>query len=602
MPENPLSKFSTYEIKHIMAAFKYTEDAEDTKLIGSSGKVGENIEGTTGIIIVNEFMDDRFIIPSVMWKWSKYSHISKMITSLFGYIIIHDRTGGQFLDWYKTNVIDKLEISTQYMTFVLQTYFIGRDKTTDKTDTVIATPLLFHVHNFSDTMNIKQNGTNIKLILSAAYNTTAQFPTICKPYQITVTHRDGQLSNIAPEILSPGCSLEFREIEDSKFEDRTKRLNKSKPMRTLKEAFDAFEFDLNQQSESHKRQVQDWLNEIRNDYSFKIDPPPKQKRGEELPIKFHLKLDPIYNSYKLDNRNLPFEQTEENRDLPGITSIPFKSGDTIIDMIKTIMSYSINVGKDADTRSLSKSFKINLAYRYEKDNKIHVYIKIKQILLPFNNIEFGDTGAGEGPTPLEFTFKSGKLEDIDIIYFKTDIQSDNGIIPLEVGEKFPIFGNREPIMGERIPSTAPDSKFTKSEYSGLRVPIFPHLINGVEDMNALANIFISYAISNEQASNHEIQILGNPDLMSDLQRLPKDAINLNPIGHAKNYKMPESYPMYLKIKIYIEKDAVIGLIRSENLPAVYYYDKYYEISSILNDMTSGTFTQLIELKKTDGII
>lgn len=606
LPKNPLKDFSTYTIRHVLAVFKYNEDAEQVNLSKSSGKTGDSI--LSGIILVNEFNDDRFFIPSIKWKWSKYGPSGKSTTSLDGALDIQDRAGGNFIDWFRLNVCKHLTISTQHMTFVLKTYFTGIDAAGgNKLKVYTGNQLIFHVHQLSDEMNVDGDGTLVRLLFTGAYNTTGQLPTVCKPYQITLTHKDGNLNNVDPEVFSSTAgTIQSRSAEDSfKFPGRINRLNKGKPIKTLKEAFDALEFDLNQQPYTHKTQVQKWLGKIISNYTPKLDPP-KQQRGAELPIKFHIDLDPEYHNYSIDNRNLPFEQTEENSMVSGVVAIPFRPGATITEMIETIMKYSIQVGKDAGDKLTPTAFKTNICYaRKKSDNKVHIYITIKKIYIPFNTAAYGDTGPGEGaidPAPLEFTFKSGIREDVDITYFKTSICADNGVIPLEYGNRSAIFGNREPVTGERITNTAPTVNYFKSAYSGLRLPIITSLNSGLEDANAAANIDVSYLVTNEQPSNHEVEIVGNPQLMFDLHRLPSQTFKLNNPGNAQYYKMPESIPMYIKIKIYIEPDAKIGLKPAMNVPITYYYTNYYEVSSIVNDMTNGVFIQHLILKKTDDIV
>lgn len=603
IPQNPLSKFTTYQMHHILAAFKYTEDAEATKLTKNSGEIGDSVGGS-GIILVNEFLNDRFTIPSIIWSWRKYGNIGQTTTSMEGILKVADRTGGQFVDWFITNVLDVHGISTQYMTFALTTYFMGTDKSNnDEYITVPCPPLLFNVHAFQDEMNIRPSGTTITLPFTVLYNTTGQLPNISKPFQITLTHKDGQLNNTAPEIFNGGSGIKFRGEEDIKFEGRTQRLNKSKPMLNLKDVFEALEVELNQQTQTNKRQVQTWLSNIRNDYIMKINPPPKQERGDELPVKFKVILDPLYNEYLVDNRNLPFEQIDEDSKLPGISSITFKMGQNIIDIVEQIMKLSIQVGEDAIPGVNSKTFKTNISYSYQKDNKLHINIKIKCITQPFTSNIFGNTGPGEGAIqPLYYTFKSGELDDTDIIFFKSDLDTDTGAIPIEGGDKFAVYGDRELITVERIPTTATGTDFFKSKFSGLRAPISPMSINGLEDAKSAANINIAHLLRNNQQSEHVMQIFGNSALMSDFYRTPSQASDLENSGTAQYYKIPESYPAYLKVRIYLKPDAVIGLTRYTDLPVVYYYDNYYEISELVNDMTSGSFFQTIRLKKTDNII
>jgi hypothetical protein len=605
---NPLSKFSTYQMKHVMGAFKNGVTAESYQLTDELN-IGETM--TDGVIVINEFKNDVFTIPSIVWEWRKYGIMGTTTTAMVGMMDISDRTGGQFNDWFRTNVLQQLGVSAFHLTFALKTYFIGVDRRNpdQKADVVQGNPLIFQLYDLNDMMNNDATGTHIRLNFTAAYNTTGQVSTICKPYQITLTHKDGNLNNVNPEISNGGCSIEFRGQEDIKYELRAERLNKSKPMVSLKELFDSLDFELNQQALLHKSQVQTWLEYIRNSYVKKIKPP-EQERGEKLPIIFEVKLDPKYYEYKVDNRNLPFEQTEEiPRITKGVTSIAFRAGSSIIEMVDKLMRYSIQVGEDVISET-PKTYKTNISYVKEVNN-IKIVIKIKQIETPLNSVDT-DTGPGESALqePLEFNFKSGTLEDVDITYMKTSIMSDEGFKPIEKpvteGEKIPLvtFGNREAITAERIPKTAEGSgdQYFKSGFSGLRLPIIPYLNNGLENAEAAALIDIMNMNYSNQPSDHEIQIVGNPDLMFDFHRLPQEAAELDNPGSAVLYKLPESLPLYLKINIFLFKDALLGLDDAAGVPLQHFYQNHYEISGIINDMTDGQFFQHIYLKKTDDMI
>lgn len=611
-PKNPLSVSSSYQVRHILGAFKTGTAAESYELSSDSGKVGDDIPD--GVIIVNEFSSDRFLIPTVVWQWSKFGIYGSTTTSMTGIIDIADHSGGQFADWFRTNVLKKFDMSAAHLTFALKTYFIGMDRTNDNAPLVLTgNPLIFNIHNLDDLMNIQDVGTTIRAAFTAAYNTTGQSPTVCKPYHITLTHKDGGLNNVEPEPPNGSGSIQPRVAEDASYASkRLDRLNKSKPMRTLKDAFEALEFDLNQQPEAHKIQVQTWLSQIRDDFVQKIKLP-EQKRGEKLPIKFELKLDPVYETYEIDNRNLPFEQTEEHPDeTKGVTSIPFRLGATIPEMIETIMKYSVKVGEDAAiAQPNSKAYKSNISYTKDGDMVV-ISIKIKQITTAYNTQDFGDSGPGDSPVmgPLEFTFKSGEPDDLDITYLKTSIISDGCFKMLEepVTEtpKKPlvIYGNRECITAERIPSTASGSgaQYFKSEFSGLRTPIVPALNNGVENAMAAAQVDAAVMVSQGQTSPHEIEIVGNPDLMFDFHRLPSEAKELDNMGSAILYKIPESDPIYIKIKIYLKKDAVIGLERFDDIPDAYFYQNHYEVTGVSNNIIEGAFFQNLTLSKKDDLI
>lgn len=609
-PVNPLSKFSTYQLRHILGVYTNGLTAESHELKSDSGEIGDSIPD--GVIVVNEFVNDRFVIPTVVWEWSKFGIYGPSTTSMSGMLEIADHTGGQFVDWFRTNAVKKFGMSAQQLTFALKTYFIGVDRLSNTPDVITGNPLIFHVHNFSDIMNSTEVGTRIKMIFTAAYNTSALTPTLSKPYHITLTHKDGGLNNSSPEPANGKGSMVSRKDEDAAYGPKRKeRLDKSKPMRTLKDAFDALEYDLTQQNQSHKIQVQTWLGEIRNKFVQKIKIP-SQERGDKLPIKFKVKLDPVYNSYEIDNRNLPFEQTEEDPEKnKGVTSIPFRLGASIPEMVETIMKYSIKVGEDTTDQSAPKTFKTNVSYIKTKTN-IEVHIKIKQISIPHNTQTAGDTGPGKSPinNPLEFTFKSGQADDVDIISLRTSIQTENGVKVLEKpvtdGTKKPlvVFGNRESITVERITQTAPGTNYFKSEYSGLRLPVIPALNNGLENAAAAALFDASLLVTQDQTSDHEIHIIGNPNLMFDFHRLPTQSSELESPGNALYYKIPESYPIYVKLKLYLKPDSVIGLNRAEELdiPVEHFYKNHYEVSGVITNLTDGKFYQNLILKKTDDII
>lgn len=597
-PINPLSEFNAYNVRHILAAFATTTSAESTVLKKESGSAGEAVGD--GFIIVNELEDFKFRIKSLVWEWRKHGYTGLSTTSMDGYIDITDHTGGYFLDWFEKNVRLKLQISTEQMTFALKTFFIGINRNGEPVPKVIqAEPLICRVHNISDTMNNKKVGTTIRLYFSAAYNTSAQSPTICKPYQMTLTHKDGQLNNVAPQVYGGSGGLKFRGIEDATlFPERKIRLEKSKPMKTLKDVFDALESSLNQQAFVHQRQVQDWLALIRPDYIKKIEVP-EQERGD-LPIKFKVRLDPIYSNYEIDNRNLPFEQEDEKVENPGVTAIPFRAGASIVEMVDTIMRYSSQVGIDVDDDFI---YKTNISCSRTSET-LNINIKVKRITLPYNTTG-RNTGPGDGIVmgPLSFTFKAGDRSDTDIMYFTTNINSATGIVTLEDGEKkLPVYGNREPITAERIPENASGTQYFKSEYSGLRMPIIPYLNTSVEDPVASAKIDSALLISSDQASNHQLEIRGNPYLMSDLQRKPSDAAELDSPGSAKLYKIPESYPMYLKVDIFMKTDSALGLEAIKGINQKYFYTNWYEITGVTNNLTNGKFIQTINLDKTDNII
>lgn len=607
-PLNPLAKFTNYNVKYVLAAYRYTEDAERTVLSNTSGKTGETVKNIPkSMIIINEFNSDYFLIRNMSWGWKKRSVSGGTATQMDGSIEIADRVSGQFVDWFNRVLIPTIGISAQHITFALQTYFIGTDGASNEiyspTERIITGQrLLFNIHELDEIFNTKY-GTVYDLRFTAAYNTTGQIVQL-KPYQMTLTHKDGNLNNSDPEVFGASSGLQPRSSEDSKNGSRDERLAISQPMTNLKDIFDAFEVELNQQTVVNKRQVQKWLEQIRNGYVTKIFDP-VQERGDKLPINFKVELDSAYYNYPVDSRNLPFEQTDEDMSVPGIVSYTTRFGADFIEIVNSLMRLSSRSAADS-ARTPAIGHKTNVSYKYEKNETLTITIKIKRITTPLNSSFDVDTGPGESAVkegPLEFIFKSNVNNDPDVIYVKTNINSDSGVVPVEIGIPSPVFGNREPTMGERAPFTASGTQYFKSGFSGLRVPLSQSINAGLEQNVVGAELTIGSAISQDQKTDHEMEIMGNPYLMFDLQRYPSQAESLSDPGNPNYYQIPESYPLYIKLIINMRSEAVLGLTVDETVPPSYYYEGYYEVIGVINNLSSrGGFTQFLSLSRTDNIV
>src|SRR6185312_4138453 len=147
-PENPLDIFDTYSTKHMLVAFKYTKDAEQTNItpiMGDPGTIITGKNGGPGIVVANDFTFSDFSINAAKWTHNYYGPLSPTASSCVGYIEITDRTGLYFTDFMKTLVIGKLGVSEGHIVFALRTFFIGENTDAVNNDVIAGNPLLFNM-------------------------------------------------------------------------------------------------------------------------------------------------------------------------------------------------------------------------------------------------------------------------------------------------------------------------------------------------------------------------------------------------------------------------------------------------------------------------
>lgn len=600
-PENPLNNFNSTSIKHILVAFKYTEDAEAAQLNPSMGNPGTTFIGKgckgPGVVIVNEFTDSDFNIYSASWKFNSFGPITQTAPSCLGMIEITDRTGLHFVDFMKTKVIPTLDVSEGHMVFSLRTFFIGESINVGSNDVIVGNPFIFNVVTFLNDLS-PDSGRFYTMGIVGSSTTLGQLNQYSKLYQMTITHSDGNLHKEIPIPDVATCGMKSRKEEDAlQRKARKNRIDKSKPMRSLKEVFAAFEAELNQQKFPNSAQLQSWLQKINANYSVKIIPPTQKKKGE-IPVDYFIHLDSAYHEYEIDNRNLPFEQPEQDQNKKGIRSIPVQVGMDIPTMIEKLMKLSQQVGLDAEFAT-PYVFKTVISAIKSTNGRYQIHVVIKKIRVPKNS-SVVNSGPGESAVtvPLEFVFQDPEYKDKDIVSITAKVISEIGLRVLEEqtndASGLMVYGDREQITAERLPNV----DYFKAQYSGLRSMVNPKENYGLESGVNAAKIDNVINADLIQGTSYTISIQGNPHLLSDLNRPPSQVAN-GIVGNPQLYKLPELDPMYVKLSIFLKPHAALGVQENENVSNKFYYNSYYHVASVTNKFEQGSFMQDLVLLRTD---
>ena len=198
-PKNPLLDFHSYSYKHILVAFQYSLDA-DTYTIGKNvGPEGEVISGGCGpgVVVVNEFEGKRFYIRDAEWEHSFYSPCSPMISSNVGLIEIEEKIGMSFMDFMINDVVPKLgDVSISHIAFALRTFFICSNHNGENKEIIVGNPYIFNASHIVVGTNDNSPRPNSHTMMTMGISTTtAQMPSYSNLYQMTLTHKDGNLHN-----------------------------------------------------------------------------------------------------------------------------------------------------------------------------------------------------------------------------------------------------------------------------------------------------------------------------------------------------------------------------------------------------------------------
>lgn len=594
-PANSLDQFETYLTHCVIAAFPNTPDAESADiLLDKDLNMGDELPNSNGIVVVNDHRPSPTQVQhfNLEFCWRSIEPISSIMA---GEITLADRNATGFIKFLKEKVVDHFGISLENITFAMRIFWVTAEAAQGGQRVFDSDKFYFSV---SDVRHNTKSKSNLYMLpVVALYNTKMQLPNLCNMYNMTVTHKDGSLHKEIPTPVPSGGSIVPRAVEDIKYLPRRARLQKSKPMETLKEVFEALEADLNASTEIHQLQLQKWQEVVRDDYNFKLGQPVRQKK--ELPIKYTITLEDDYPSYKIDNRNLPFEQPNQKQATPGIRAIPTYPGETFYSLIDRIFSMTRRAGIDA-----SNFLRPKVVATWQKiGDELHVDIVIRKHEIP--NVNSG----GGSPNPIEFFYRpnagppSEQNVDAYSILGKTgrnDLLHITEANPATEDGRVSYGGDRENITAERMQAT----KFFKAGYSGHRAFIANNKVMGVEFPETLGTYLQSgFTMQYLQDSDMVISIRGNPELMSDMFRPPSEVANGDP-GNWTYYPRPEIEPMYVKFRIYYTpKQDLDSNFESELVDGQFYHeDRFMHLYKIENQMINGIFFQKLHMLRTDDLI
>lgn len=626
VPQNPLDSTGNSSYKHVMIAFKYAEDAfelerdRNNKMDPTAFNPGDTLDSFgINVVVVNEFTDQRFSINEAIWDFDFLPNAGVSTSSNVGQIVVSDRfIPYEFLNFLEQDVLSVFNnepgvdpMSLSQATFVLKTFFIAEENPADTNNIIQVNPFFFNIDSVE---SVPKSGdltphSHIMKVIGVS-NSLGLTRSLSSIFQFNITHKDGNLHNEIQEIAG-NFGLDDRESENNSYRSVRKiRLDKSKPMLTLKDVFEGLEADLNQQKFVHQGQLQRWIGEIRDDHVNKIIVAPQQTKNptpKELPISFVVDLDDLYSDYNIDNRNMPFEQPDVRQENVGLRVFPVRTGVGLIELIERLMLSSKKVGEDA-VSDKRKTFKITVTAEKKNTNRYVVNVKIRRYTLPNNErVDENNTGPVDDKesTALQFFISSPQEDDIDIISFKSDVNyrvGDN-MLEKQVDDNPSariIYADREQATAER----RSDFSFFESLYSGIRPMIGSYVIDGLESAEQAGNIFnLLDPYTYTQTTDYELVIRGNPFLLSDVNRNPRDVID-DVDGESNYYTRPEVNPMYIKLTIFLNSMSLND--NTEKIPERFYFDNFYHMFRVVNMFGiirgSRSFYQTLMLKRTDGTI
>lgn len=597
-PKNVLSSLHSYEPRHILLAFDNAEGACNYVVPNTSlGKCGsklQNVKCGNGYVIVNELDDISYNITRLTWSYDFFSPTTPNTTVSAGSFTVADARGNQFPSFLR-RMAKKLKIRESRITFYLMTVFRGRTAENDTSTNYVTNPLIF---NMTDSATGFQEGMVNQFTFNFAflYNTIAQLPNFSRLDQFTITNRENNPSRGVPTTSNVKGEIISRAKEDERSGiNRAVRTGKSAPMRNLKEVFEGFEADLQEMRFENKRQLQEFIAVIRPD-SVKRIKTPKAKRakgGTGLPITFEVKLDPAYHNYPVDNRNLMTEQTETRQNTAGIRSLTVPPGSSVFSTVESIMKLSSKTGQDVAD---GYAFKIAMSSVTDGEGVAKNTINIRRYRIPRNQIGTKDTGpdkdgnvktleleymnGGTGMDVMSLQFSSSPPSDVAVLEEDSDDLNDDALTTSS---------QREQITFER----AADSGF-----GGLRVTSSSSNF-GLQTAEKAALVDrLNHRYSLSQNTLTVVDIVGNPDLYSDLARNPLFVSDGRSLG-AKLYKFPEYYPMYINLKVKISNAMTFGVSGDDE--DFWYHTYHYHLSGVTNVIIAGQFVQTLRLLSTDDV-
>lgn len=606
---NPLNTAAIPAIQHVIVAFQNTQDAVATDVNVDIGETGTEGTGTACggkyVVISNPLIDAENVVSEATMDWKYFSPLSPRTTSYSGNIMLNDRAGGLFAERLR-NFAAAVGVAVPHLAIVWRMVFVYNDGSPQY---VYTNPLIIHIVNFGQSMD-DLLGKEYTLNWIAAYNTLAQMPNFAKMYASTISKLS---SATVPQVNTTPVSnaVSTKALTAAFAQSRQARLDATSPMRTIGEMVDALEAQLNSQTRPHGADLQALLSNIKQGYSTKIKRP-EQRKSQELPLKYTIRMNSDYRALPIDNRNLPFEQATPLQGEPGISGMTLPLGSTYYDALNAIMCMSKTVGIEHGAAAEFNTYKINCAAAIECDRKYHFVLDVSRYqrydLVPD---EFGASHPPRNASfvgninPLHLTFQSLRSDgdlipaDDDIISITYSGATRYELNPLENDSEdvdttsFAIAGDRELQTYERVAA----KDFFKSGFSGVRTARQPFDISGVESSALAGNININ---SELRDTIYRIELRGNPNFLSDLSITP---VQSAPAPTDWNYTFYENchlFPMYLRTTIFIEPHSFIGKeIPAQKVPNRYYYDGFLHIISVRTKIVGGMMTHIITCTRSE---
>jgi hypothetical protein len=598
-PVNPLAELVTYAAKHVLIAFDNTEAASAFVVpstgVGKCGSLVSGVQCGNAIVVVNELEDTSYAIRDLTWSYDFFSTTSQNTTISAGNFTVADTRGNQFPSFLR-RVSKRLGVPQTQITFFLMTIFIGSNGE-GASPNIRTAPIIFSL--LDSATGYRASMVNLFTFnFAMLYNTTAQMPNHSRLDQFTITNKEKNPSRSIPTADGGPAMLIPRRQEDANNNPkRQARMDKSAPMRTLKEIFEAFETDLKELRFTNKRQLQEFMSVVRPSNVKKIKAP-KAKRvkagKDELPITFKVNLEDVYHNYPVDNTNLMTEQTETKQLSTGITSFTVPMGDSVVDAVDALMKLSSRTGDDAIN---GLAFKTVISSVVGCDGVTTNTINVKQYIIPKNKMGEKDTGPDPKGTvnKLELIFLDGIAGlDVDSLSFSSAPSNDVSVLEEDSddlkNDPLWVSSQREQTTYERPP---------EGGFAGLRMSASSQTYGLQSSLKGVSVDRLNHRYALPQNTVTIVGIVGNPDLYSDLARNPAAVAAMTP-GSPKLYKFPEYYPMYLTLKVRIGATKSGGVDTGDE--EYWYHIYHYHLSGVTNTFVSGKFVQTLRLLSTDDAI
>lgn len=591
---NPITEYTTHSIYHILVAFQFSEDAYSYDFKREFKANGDKFNAGCGegIVLVNELKDSDVTVRSAASTWSFFSPNDMRTSSYSGSIEVSDRSGFFFAQSIKEFTSD-LKISLMHATFMWVQIFVGRKGNSGVFDTIIPNPMFFHVTSFTQDITAI-SGRLYAFEFVSCYNSHGISPQFSQLNQITVNHKDSNTLNSIPLPSAPSSGIKSTRDEDSnKLSIRAMRLQKNKYMKTVNDVAKSLEYALNGQKNNHKKQLQSFMSIVKDNY---VDKLAGIDNTDQIPVDYNIDISEYYKNKKIDNVNMPFEQTEVDQTNFGLSSITFPLQYNIHSALNSTMKMSKSIGND-HSKIPTRTYKFTTTSKTKCDGKYLINVKVNDYISPYNgepDANSVDTGPGDGVVnlPIELTYQdlNGILSSDNTVSSITYSSLPNfSVSTIEAINNAPdtqdILGDREIITVKRKNDYA---TFYENSTSGMKSTRGIMTDNGLQDSES-ANAITSFNMT--QQTLYTVNMIGNPHLLSDINRNPQSVID-NDENNAIIYKNVEFEPMYLRLKVFLAGDRLVSN------KGTFYYDGMLHIYKITNIFSPGYFAQFLFCART----